>query len=510
MLSIYLLAALLITCFQLVLEYREEEQRLRLELNQIAEAFLPVLAPALWNLDTEQIESTTEGIWVNPAIWRLAINNDLDTRVAERTRHADATMYGWEPPWYEFHYDITYVDESGISTPVGALKLSSNALVVARRATSTFMFTIANAIVKTLMLWLIFYYVLVRMVTRPLFTLTNAIHRINPHNSSPANSQEENLSELHTDDELGDLALSFSELEASLIEKNTAIADRQDHLEQTVEELERASAAKSVFLAHMSHELRTPLNGMLGMVDLLSSTGLNEQQQHYLSTLAGSSNQLLSVINNVLDYSKIESGKQELEKIDFDLETLAGNCIATFGAMAEAKGIKLAYKLDGADGAHVRGDPTKLTQVISNLLGNAIKFTDAGSVELEVATAVDTGTDADALRASFAVSDTGIGLTDSQRAHLFESFSQGDRSTTREFGGTGLGLAISRQLVELMGGAIMVSSRPGEGSIFSFEVLLEKASATSAQADTTEPAQTTQPRTEEYARLKVLVAEDNL
>ena len=497
--------------FQLVLEYREEAQRLRQELDQVAEAFLPVLGPALWNLDTSQIGGTTDGIWANPAIWRLEVTDDLGTRVATRTRDRQTELGSRTLPWYRFDYPVAYQDRAGTTTVVGNLTLASNAMVVVRRAMSTFLFTVVNAVIKTLMLWLIFYYVLVRIVARPLGQLTDAIHDINPDNARSAGAANKNLTDLHTDDELGDLALSFTALEKALIDKNRAIEERQANLEETVAELARASQAKSVFLAHMGHELRTPMNGMLGMAELLSSTSLNEQQAAYLATLERSGKQLIAVINNVLDYSKIETGEITLEHIEFSLERLIDDIMIGFRPGAAEKGLRLHQDVDAAGVQFVRGDPVRLTQVLGNVLGNAIKFTDTGAVTLSLACRPA----GSAVEATFTVSDTGAGMTADQCANLFQSFTQGDQSTTRRFGGTGLGLAICKRLVGLMGGSITVDSAPGVGSTFTVRMLFERSTQHTGLtlADAVDP----DPRVSDTApdpepptpAVHVLVAEDN-
>ncbi len=501
-LSVYLCAAFAITCLQLVLDYQDEERRLRLEIDQVAEAFLPALAPALWNLDNDQVRSTSEGMWVNPAIWQLTVRDDLGELITEQVRSAEGFASSWDLPRYEYVYEIRFSDDAGRDETVGKLTLASSAYVVARRATSTFLFTLANAVVKTLILWLIIYYVLVRVVARPLGVLTRAIHRINPDNSLAARSQAQNLAVLHTDDELGDVAISVNQLESALIQKNNAIAERQERLEATVEALERASAAKSQFLAHMSHELRTPLNGMLGMTELLASTPLSTRQDQYLSVLMSSNQQLLAVINNILDYSKIESGRLELEHIEFDLHKLVDDCAALAEVGANRKGLSLPHTFVSDGPSRFVGDPTRLRQVLDNLLNNAIKFTAEGSVAMKVEV-----TPADKrMRARFQVVDTGIGISREQQTKLFQSFSQGDQSTTREFGGTGLGLAICKQLVELMGGQIEVASEPGQGTTFSFHVLLDAAEP-AVQAEE-ESADALDAPTQ-YPHLRVLVAEDN-
>lgn len=505
-LSVYLLVALFITCLQLVFEYDEERRRLESELDQIAEAFLPVLAPDLWNLDETQIDSTMQGIWVNPAIWRIGLTDELGDSLSELSRNEQlGTVGGWSLNWYQRKYDIMLPIDNSQPRQVGYLTLVTNAYVVLQRAASTFVLTLVNAFIKTLVLWLIFYYALVKIVARPLSSLTQAIEHINPRSVSAAQSHRQDLTALHTDDELGKLAVSFSEFEDALIEKNTMIKDRQSHLESTVVELERASKTKSVFLAHMSHELRTPLNGVLGMVEILSSTELNEQQKTYLSTLDSSGKQLLAVINNILDYSKIESGKLELESIDFSLKQLIDDCLLVFQPRAAAAGITLDSNIQLADIDYVSGDSVKITQVLNNLIGNAIKFTEQGSVCINLICRQA----AEEIIAEIQIVDTGIGLTNEEQQRVFQSFSQGDRSTTRKFGGTGLGLAISKQLVELMGGALSVTSQHGVGSSFTFDLHLQEPNLAMYSQEPTTQVDHQSAASQDYSHVKVLVAEDN-
>jgi len=509
-LSVYLTVALFVTCLQLVLEYREEKNRLQAELNQVADAFLPVLALALWNLDGVQLTGTVNGVWVSDAIGRIEVTNDLGEKLINRERSYGILEFGnWEPPWYSYQYDIVYSGDGLSDQLVGQLNLASNSIIVAQRATSTFIYTIINAVIKTFLLWAIFYYTLVRLVARPLSTLTKALHRINPDNSLDTDSQEQSLAGLHTDDELGELAVSFTDLEAALIQKNQDIEARQSHLEDTVEELKRVSNAKSTFLAHMSHELRTPLNGILGMIDFLGDSDLDETQAKQVSILENSGNQLLGVINNVLDFSKIESGKLELDAVDFDFRKIADNCAGAFAAIAEKKGLTLQWEIQDSIPAHVRGDPIRITQVLNNLIGNALKFTEYG----EVVVSISCENCNEGYTFSISVTDSGAGISEQAQRDLFRSFSQGDKSTTRKFGGTGLGLAISKQLVTAMGGSIGVVSEPEKGSTFSFEITLAQASlepvALPEMADEAIPNSPQEEADMLFSDMNVLVAEDN-
>lgn len=333
-----------------------------------------------------------------------------------------------------------------------------------------------------------------RLVLNPIIKLTHTVERLKPH-------QYELDIEHSRHDEVGDLIAQIRQMLQQRQHDDELLQQHTAQLHRAKEKAEQALAAKSNFLATMSHEIRTPMNGILGMLNLVEETTLNEQQQRYIEMANGSAKSLLVILNDILDFSKIEAGKLEIENINFDVQQLICNFAEAATLQAEQKGLEFLVDLEHLQHPYIKSDPTRLHQILNNLLSNSIKFTNQGSITLTVGSQRE----GENIKLTLQIQDTGIGIPADKIHMLFESFTQVDSSTTRKYGGTGLGLAIVKKLAQLMDGDVQVTSAINHGSTFTVTLLAEHGEIQPIEHNPV----TAQTQRHNGIKARILLVEDN-
>ena len=481
--SIITLVAILL---QLHSNFNDDIAALEKRLDQVRISTLASITKSLWGFDQEQLNIQINSVLAVDDVVQVKVvwhdwNNTEQTLVASNHTYDPKELENKRSQFLVRSYPLVYVDTSTPEQQLGVLTVTASLSSIYDKLWERAFFIALVQGTKTLVIALFIVWLVHTLLTRHMKTIANYARHLNLETlTKPLKLKR--LKVNSTSDELDNVVNAINHMRETLlddIEQRHAIemallSEKEEKLETRRQKnaAEDASRAKSQFLATMSHEIRTPMNGVIGMLEMLRDTPLDDNQKHYIDVIHRSGETLLTIINDILDYSKIEAGKMRLEETTFELDELIENCVQLFGATANKRQIELFGGLDLDAPKWVRGDPTRLRQIIINLLGNAFKFTTEGFVSLRVTQVAALPDDKVELR--FIVQDSGIGIEMSSTADLFDSFNQADASTTRKYGGTGLGLAICKSLAELMGGEIGVESEKGRGSTFWFTAHLSQ------------------------------------
>lgn len=437
--------SLVITAMQLFYEFNRDKDIITSQLEAIELTSLPSLKEAVWLSDKGQIKILLSSMQKNQNIGFVKLTTD----------EGDSFHFGDQNIKNSLiqNFKLDY-NNAGTLQSIGNLLIKADLNKAYTHLYDRIGFVLVSNTLKTLLVGLFIYFMVHSLVIKHLTTITNYLRTFNINEDNKPLSL--NRGKLTAQDELRELSTSV----------NTMVQNLHDAHQQA----EKANRAKSDFLANMSHEIRTPMNAILGMANLALDAQPDKHQRRYLNRIDTAATSLLRIINDILDFSKIEAGKLDMENIGFQLMTITENIISITGAKAKQKGLNLNINIDKNIPPVLVGDPLRLNQVLLNLINNAIKFTESGSIDIHIKPVKNIDGKIELL---CHVRDTGIGLTEEKQKHLFEPFAQADSSTTRQYGGSGLGLTICRHLITLMGGHIKVKSIPGVGSTFYFNAWFE-------------------------------------